>query len=309
VRRPLSVRICRSLISEVDVAREDIEQAVARKHLLPEIGRAVVTVHAGRISGTVVVPLVERQPVRRLAVELGRHEDEIGIDSEVDERTLLEAEQRKPRVAVVLVLALGVLDVLAGHRVLEFRGDDRNAIDGEHDVDALLACRVELHLPRDGEDVLGVGRDRLGVHARGRLERGHLEGLAKALEAVAQDGERALRGQLLAQCIEQHGLGRLALKIDEGLPLLGLRDLHVGDDVGGEQAEVGIVGLRIALGVATRKQLDLDRVLEPGLGVLAARAHWAASFCAASRTLILPVTALVMRAERYSVKSATDRSF
>ena len=114
---------------QVDEAGEDVEQAVAREHLLPEIGGAVVAVRAGRIAGAVVVALLNGSQCVALPSSLVVMNDEIGIDGEVDERALLEAEQRQARIAVVGVLALGVLDGLAGHRVFQLGGDDRQAVE------------------------------------------------------------------------------------------------------------------------------------------------------------------------------------
>ena len=97
-----------------------------------------------------------------------------------------------------------------------------------------FTCRVMVRM------FWRVGRDGVGVHAAGGLERGHLEGLAEALEAVAQDVQRALGGQFLGQRVEQHGLGCLALQVDEGLPLLGLRGLDVGETSAGNRPSVGV---------------------------------------------------------------------
>ena len=68
--------------------------------------------------------------------ELRRHEHQVGIDGEVDQRPLLELEDRVVGVAVVLVLPDGVLHVLAGHRVLQLGGDDRDAVQAQGQVEA-----------------------------------------------------------------------------------------------------------------------------------------------------------------------------
>jgi hypothetical protein len=253
---------------------------------------------------------VEGQPLRVLAFQPRRHEHQVRIDREVDERALLEPEEGQARVAVGLVLALGVADRLPRHGVLQLQGGDGDAVDGQHDVDALLRVGVEPDLPGEGEDVLGVGGNRVRVHAACGLEGGHLEGLAEALEAVAQHVERAFRRQLLHERVDEHALGGVTLQVGERLPLLGLGGLDVGHDIGGEEPRLGGIGFGLAPLVAARGKFDLDRVLEPGLGMLAPAAHSAASLRSpAPRTSILPVTADVMRAERYSSSNSSNRRF
>jgi len=60
----------------MDVVRENVEQAIARERLLPQIGRAVIAVGSGGIARAVLVPEVEGQPLRVLAFEPRCHEHE-----------------------------------------------------------------------------------------------------------------------------------------------------------------------------------------------------------------------------------------
>lgn len=64
-------------------------------------------------------------------------------------------------------------------------------------------------LPRDGQPVPGIGFRGFRVHARVRAEISQPEGLAVALEAVAQDVQRALEIQFLGEAVEHRRLGSI----------------------------------------------------------------------------------------------------
>ena len=119
---------------EVEEAGEDVHQAVAGQHLLPQVGGLVLALRGRRVAGAVAVALVEGQELRVLAGEPRRHPGFVGIDGEVHQRPLLEPEQRLALVAL-LVLALGVLRALVGERVLQLQGGHRQAVEGDHDID------------------------------------------------------------------------------------------------------------------------------------------------------------------------------
>jgi hypothetical protein len=57
------------------------------------------------------------------------------------------------RVAVVLVLSDRVLDVLTRERVLELGGEDRDAVEEEHQVEALLTLLAVAELAHHREEV------------------------------------------------------------------------------------------------------------------------------------------------------------
>ena len=130
----------------------------------------------------------------------------------MNQGALLENEKKIPPVALVLVLVYRMSCALSGQRVLEFGGDDGDAVDGKGYVDdaatvravCLLHDRGEGDLARDGQPVLGIVLHRLRVHSGVRPEIGHAERLAVAFEPVAQDVECALELQLLRQAV-QHG--------------------------------------------------------------------------------------------------------
>ena len=114
---------------QVKEAGEKIQQAVALENLLPQVGGAVGSaLGIGGIAGAAVAAFVEGQEMRGRAREARGHEHRVGVHGEMDQRAALELEDGLARVAVLAVLALGIVNRLAGERVLEFRRGDGDVI-------------------------------------------------------------------------------------------------------------------------------------------------------------------------------------
>ena len=75
----------------------------------------------GRVARAAVAAFVERQEMRGRAREARGHEHRLGVHGEMDQRAALELEDRFARIAVLFVLAHGILNRLAGERVFQFR--------------------------------------------------------------------------------------------------------------------------------------------------------------------------------------------
>ena len=181
---------------EEDVGAEDVEEALAREHLAPEVVGAVA-VGVGRVAGAAVdgagaAAAVEGQEARAGAGEPRRHVDLVGVGGEVDEGAPLEAEERRVGVTVLLVLVDGVGPVLAGHRVLELARRHRHAVEREDEVERVALVRVARRLPRDGQLVALEAREGVRVEAVRRREVREAERASGEAEAVAQHVERAL---------------------------------------------------------------------------------------------------------------------
>lgn len=96
-----------------------VEQAVAGQNLFPQVGSAVSTLLAQRVSGpSVFAPLVEGKEVRCRAGQPSGHKDKIRVSCKVDQCPSLEFEDWFTRITVFLVLSDGVLDSLARQMVL-----------------------------------------------------------------------------------------------------------------------------------------------------------------------------------------------
>ena len=114
-------------------------------------------------------------------------------------------------------------------------------------------------LAGDGQPVLGVVRRRLGVHGGVRAEIGEPQGLAVALEPVAQDVERALEVQFLGQAVEHGRRGLVPEQRLQRRPFGRLAVLQEAGDILGEEGEGLVIGARVALLVAARAgQAGLD---------------------------------------------------
>ena len=137
----------------------------------------------------------------------------------MDQRAPLELEERLARVAVLLVLAARVLDRLAGERVLQLQRRDRDAVQAQRDVERLLRARREVKLAGQPEAVRRVARLQLRVQLVRRLEEGHVQRPAVALEAVAQRRERAVRVHPLAEVAEDLLAGLVAVQRLQLVPI------------------------------------------------------------------------------------------
>ena len=244
----------------MDELAHEVEHAVARPGLLPEIGGRVALARGrhGRIAGAAELALVEGQEARLRTGELGGDVDQVGVHGEVREAAAV-GEERLARVAVGLVLADRVLDVLAVERVLELGGEDRDAVQEQHQVEALLVLRAVADLAHDGEQVRRVQPPRLLVEPARGTEVGEPELAARVLDAVAQHVERAAPLDLGGEALQELLLHRRAVVLLELLPLLRLRGEDEVHHVARQQAERAVVVLRLALAVAARRRVAVGR--------------------------------------------------
>ena len=181
----------------LDELANEVEDAVAGPDALPQVvGRVALTGGRDRwIPRAAEAPLVEGQEAGLGPCELRGHEHLFRIHGEVGQAASV-AEQRFPRIPVVLVLPDGVLDGLSSEWVLEFGREDGNAIQEEPEVDALLRLLAEVELAYDGEEVGGVKALEFLVEAARRLEVREPELAARVSDAVSQHVERAAPGDL-----------------------------------------------------------------------------------------------------------------
>ena len=154
-----------------------------------------------RVALAEVVAEVERQEPRRLALQLRRHRDRIGVDGEVDERA--PPERDVLRIAVVAVLLDRVLDVLAGEMVLQLGRRDRDAVEEQAEVERLVRVRVERKLAGDGQAVGVVVGDQLGRDPERGLAVREADLDVLVADAVAEDIDRPALVDLLRQPLDE----------------------------------------------------------------------------------------------------------
>ena len=264
--RALRVRDLLLAVLDEHVGAEDVEEALPFEHLLPEVAGAVAG-GVGRVAGPAadgarVAAPVEGQEARGLAGEPRGHVDLFRVGREVDEGSLLEAEEGDVRVAVLLVLADCVAPRLPGHRVLQLAGGDGHAVEREEEVDLVAFPRVAARLARDGQFVPLEASERVRVEAVRRFEVGEAEGLAEEAEAVAEDVQRPLVAELLHERLDKRGLEVRAVERGHLRPELRLRVADEREGARGEQRAADIPLLTVARPPATSEQHRLDGGLE-----------------------------------------------
>ena len=232
---------------------QQVQHAVARPDLLPQVGGGEAA-PGGRVARAAVAALVERQEARRRPAQMGGHVDQVRVDREMGQAAA-EREERLLGIAVEAVLADGILDVLAGERVLQFRGEDGQAVQEEDRFQAFLILLAVAHLAADREEVAGVEFAIRLVQPAGRAEVGELELAAVALDPLPQDVQRAALLDLGGEPLEQPVARVRAVQLLELLPFLGLGGVNERQHVLGDQAEGAVVLLRRAPQIAARDKV------------------------------------------------------
>ena len=233
--------------------------------LLPQIRGAVgAALRISRIAGAAVTALVQRNEMRGRARQPRGHEDLLGVHGEMDQRAPLKLEDDLAGIAVEAVLALGILKRLACEGILQFRGGDGDAVDGDRDVQLACVARAVGELAGDADAVGLVARLQFGVQSVRRLEEGHAQGPPVALEAVPQRGQGAVSVHQLTQVGQDQLAGPRAVQCFQLAPLFGLRladerQRNLRED-GALTVEAGLVHRYVALG----EQVQLDGGLKSG---------------------------------------------
>ena len=211
------------LLDLVDELANQIEHAVPRPGLLPEIGGSVALVggRQGRVAGAAELSLVEGEEARLRPGELGGDVDQVRVHREVRQTAAVD-EERLTGVAVGLVLPDRVLDVLAVEGVLELGGEDRDSVEKEHQVEAVLVPSAVADLAHHGEEVRRLQPAGLLVEPARGAEVGEPELAARVPDAGAQDVERTAPLDLGHEALQELLSHRRAIVLLELLPLLRL---------------------------------------------------------------------------------------
>ena len=259
-------------------ASEDVQPGVALQDLLPQVRRRRA-VRIGRVPGVMVVAPVERQEDGVLARQLGGHLHLAVGHREMHQRPGPERQQRFPLgQPVVLVLQHRVGDVL-GEVGLQLGRRHRDAVDEEHQVDAVAVLRRVVHLPHHPQPHRRVPL-RGGLVQRGvGPELAHLELRVEVLEPAPQHRQRAAVGlRISPQRLHQRGqhtplrLGQrltCQVRLDPLGQLLGLRIGQPPEHILGEQRQLTVIaGIGRRVQPAIRGQVLADLGLERRLVML-----------------------------------------
>ena len=111
----------------------DIAPQVRRRKAIAQFGRRV----AGSFVLAFAVSHVERQEESLFALQLRRHVDHERIDGKVGDAATVQ-EQRFAGISVVLVLLDRIQDILAVERVLQFDGEQWQAVEEQDEIERVL---------------------------------------------------------------------------------------------------------------------------------------------------------------------------
>ncbi len=186
--------VCIFGLFQVDKAPQDVEPVVTLEHSFPKIAGAIA-IGVGGIACTLIVAQVEGQKARDCAFELGCHVDFVAADGKVHQRTTVEGEQWFFLAggwvfgqAVILILANGVVYRLR-EISLELKCGDGNAVDKEHEVDAVLVVQAIVYLAHHSTAHLCIALRELWIETVAGFELAKGETSVAILEAVAQERE------------------------------------------------------------------------------------------------------------------------
>ena len=202
------------------VVLDDVGKALWRQGLLPEVvGPEPLGV--GRVSGASIrIPFVEGQEDGFGAGELGAEPDLVLVHGHVG-GAAARPEQVFPGIPVLPVLLNRILHRLLGEVVLEFEGQDGEAVDEQHQVQGeARGLRAVMDLPGHGEAVQGVeGCGLLVAWAGGAVE--EADAVGTVVDALPEDVDDAAAADLPVEALEELSAGVVVLVQLEGL--CGLR--------------------------------------------------------------------------------------
>ena len=115
-----------------------------------------------------------------------RHCHLVQVHAKIDKDTIVEPEQELLRAPVIHKLLLGVYDRLSRELILQFNGDERNAIQGENHINRVVVVGGICELSGALQDILMVAFHQVSVQVAARLEVAEPDCHASVLDSIAQ---------------------------------------------------------------------------------------------------------------------------
>src|SRR5699024_3847048 len=130
---------------EEGVVLQDAQQRFTLQHIPPRVVRVATGLRGGIPLVTVLGPHIERQESGRRSIELRGHEDLRTGNRELDENAA--GSEQRPVLARYSSNAILLNRVLHDLLVvgLQLDCDDRDAVDGQYEVDRVALGRVAMH--------------------------------------------------------------------------------------------------------------------------------------------------------------------
>ena len=239
------------LLDFVDELPHQVQHAVARPGLLPEVRRGIAGLRGRnwRVPRTAVVALVKGKEACLDTGKAGGDVDQFRIDREMRQAAAIGQQRLPAGVAVRLVLADCVLDGLTAEQVLEFGGENWDAVQKQDQIQTLLILRAVTYLADDREKVGHIQLARLLVKPAGRPEVCQAERAAHILDAVPKHVENAAAVDFRRQAPEKAISDLSAVVMGQLLPFLRLRRNDEIQNVSGQKAKCAVVVLGFSLEV------------------------------------------------------------
>ena len=228
------------LFDDLRIVFDDVGKFGAGENDLPEvIGFEAVGIR--RISGSVVPPLVEGEEPGFFAFEAGAEEDADIIDGKVNHASF-ELEEQFPGIAIGLVLLDGVVGVLFGELILQFAGDDGQAVDEDGQIEGEPGVVAGIHeLTGDAENILLEPLLRFGiVFGRGLIEEDQISGGIE-IDAFAENIDDTAFSDFAAETVQELEAFDLAGEDAEPFDLLRLSLLEKAKEPGCVDGELPVV--------------------------------------------------------------------
>ena len=217
------------------IAAQDFQPAIALPDFFPKIGGGGA-IRVVRIARAEVSAPIEGQEFAVWPGQQRAHLHFAIAGGEMHQRAAGEGQQRfrqvlarRTRQPVIPVLVHRILDRL---RIVafQFRSGDRNAIQEQHQIQAVFMVQGIAHLPHHAQAVGGVARLQGFIHGERRAELAEAEALLQPhhIQPMAQHIQSALLVQSGAQALHQGGAGSGAMGLLQRGPGFGLGGFHPG---------------------------------------------------------------------------------
>lgn len=127
--------------------------------------------------------MIERQKIRIGALQVGSHKDVVEIDGKMHEHAVFEFKNRILVRPVEFIMTDGVVGILPGELVFELHRHHGNAVQKQHDVDAVLVGYGIVQLTSTVEDIALILRLCRLVDRGLRLPVGDAEMMPRSLKS------------------------------------------------------------------------------------------------------------------------------
>ena len=252
---------------QMQILLQYLKQPVPAKDVLPEIG-SIITIRIVRISlaadpaGT-VAPLVEGKEICPGTFEAGGHIYICKIHGKVDQDTLFKCKYSISSGAVELVLGDGICSILTRELALQLHGDNRDAVQEQDDIDAVLILERVMELAGTVEDIGLILDDRRRIETGLRFPENRTELDAAIGKTVAEHVQEGGHFHLPVETFNDFILTVATVNLLISLPLGGLARFDERDECRAIEGEFAVKGEGVAFLVASvSDQIFFDILFE-----------------------------------------------